>query len=218
MASASLNKMTVPLGADTAGGGAQGLLMPKLRYRFRVFFDNFGVSKPTTELTKQVMSFSRPNLTFEEITLPIYNSTLKLAGKHTWADCTTEIRDDASGQVSRLVGEQMQKQMDFLEMASAASGIDYKFTTRVEILDGGNGAVAPVVLETWELYGCYLKGADYGALNYGESAPVTVSLTIAYDNANQVTTTGAAVGIGQALGNEVSRNPGGATTGAGQAA
>lgn len=214
MASASLNKMTVPVGADSAGGGAQGLLMPKLKYRFRVFFENFGVSKPTTEMTKQVMSFTRPNLTFEEITLPIYNSTLKLAGKHTWADCTTELRDDASGQISRLVGEQMQKQMDFLEMASASSGIDYKFTTRVEILDGGNGAVAPVVLETWELYGCYLKGADYGALNYGESTPVTVSLTIAYDNANQVAGEVAkgGVGIGTVLGQTI----GGAVTGAGQ--
>jgi hypothetical protein len=188
--------------------------MPKLKYRFRVFFENFGVSKPTTEMTKQVMSFTRPNLTFEEITLPIYNSTLKLAGKHTWADCTTEIRDDASGQVSRMVGEQMQKQMDFLEMASAASGVDYKFTTRVEVLDGGNGAVAPVVLETWALYGCYLKGADYGSLNYGESAPVTVSLTIAYDNANQVAGDVAqgGIGIGTVLGQTIA----GAVTGAGQ--
>lgn len=213
MASASLNKMTVPVGADTAGGGAQGLLMPKLKYRFRVFFENFGVSKPTTEMTKQVMSFTRPNLTFEEISLPIYNSTLKLAGKHSWADCTCELRDDASGQVSRLVGEQMQKQVDFLEMASASSGIDYKFTTRVEVLDGGNGAVAPVVLETWELYGCYLKGADYGNLNYGESSPVTVNLSIAYDNANQVAGEVAqgGVGIGTVLGQTI----GGAVTGAG---
>lgn len=215
MASASLNKMTVPVGADSAGGGSQGLLMPKLKYRFRVFFENFGVSKPTTEMTKQVMSFTRPNLTFEEITLPIYNSTLKLAGKHSWADVTCELRDDASGQVSRLVGEQMQKQVDFLEMASASSGIDYKFTTRVEILDGGNGALAPTVLETWELYGCYLKGADYGSLNYSESAPVTVSLSIAYDNANQVAGDVAqgGVGIGTVLGQTVA----GAVTGAGQA-
>ncbi len=42
----------------------------------------------------------------------------------------TEIRDDASGSVSKLVGEQLQKQMDFLEMASASSGIDYKFLTQ----------------------------------------------------------------------------------------
>ena len=162
MAVSSLQRMTVPLASDQSAS-TQGLLMPKLKYRFRVMFENFGISTPRTELTKQVMTFARPNLSFEEITLPIYNSTLKLAGKHTWADTTCEIRDDASGAVSRLVGEQLQKQMDFLEMASAASGIDYKFTTKFEILDGGNGAEQPQVLETWELYGCYLKSADYGA-------------------------------------------------------
>jgi hypothetical protein len=173
-------------------------------------FENIGVSKPTTELTKQVVSFTRPNLTFEEIALPIYNSTLKLAGRHTWADVTCEIRDDASGNVSKLIGEQMQKQMDFLEMSSAASGIDYKFLTRFEILDGGNGVNEPVVLESWELYGCYLKGADYGAMNYSTNEAVTISLTIAYDNANQGNQGGG--GIGGVIGRTVND----VVTGAGQ--
>jgi hypothetical protein len=206
MAVSSLQRMTVPLASDQSSP-TQGLLMPKLKYRFRVMFENFGVSKPTTELTKQVMSFSRPNPTFEEISLPIYNSTLKLAGKHSWPDVTCEVRDDAGGSVSKLIGEQLQKQMDFLEMASAASGIDYKFTTVVEILDGGNGASTPVVLETWNLYGCYIKNADYGALNYGESAPVTINMTITYDNANQ--------GEGQGVGTLVGRTIGDVVTGAG---
>jgi len=186
MSSASLNKMSVRLPDNTTG---QGLLMPKLKYRFRVTFVNFGgasTQPASTELTKQVMSFARPNPTFEEISLPIYNSTLKLAGKHSWPDVTCELRDDAGGNVSQLVGLQLQKQMDFLEQASAASGLDYKFTTKCEILDGGNGAAAPTVLETWELYGCYLKNADFGALNYGESAPVTINLTITFDNASVV--------------------------------
>ena len=56
--------------------------------------------------------------------------------------------------------------MDFVEQASAATGQDYKFQTNVEILDGGNGAVAPIVLETWELYGCFLQTANYNTLNY----------------------------------------------------
>jgi hypothetical protein len=203
MAVSSLQRMTVPLASDQSAS-TQGLLMPKLKYRFRVMFENFGVSTPRTELTKQVMTFARPNLSFEEITLPIYNSTLKLAGKHTWADTTCEIRDDASGAVGRLVGEQLQKQMDFLEMASAASGIDYKFTTRFEILDGGNGAEQPQVLETWELYGCYLKSADYGGMSYAESAPVTINLTIAFDNANQIPYgVGVATGLGRTLGDVV---------------
>jgi hypothetical protein len=209
MAVSSLNRMTVPVGS-AAEGGVQGMLMPKLKYRFRVFFENLGVSKPTTELTKQVVSVTRPNLTFEEIALPVYNSTLKLAGRHSWADITCSVRDDAGGEVSRLVGEQLQKQMDFLEMASAASGIDYKFTTKIEILDGGNGAFDPVVLETWELYGCYLKGANYGDLNYGSNEAVTVEMSIAYDNANQ--TPG-----GSGVGAEIGRTFGDVVTGAGQA-
>jgi len=205
--------MTVPLASDQSSS-TQGLLMPKLRYRFRVMFDNFGVSTPTTELTKQVISFARPNLTFEEIAVPVYNSTLKLAGRHTWADTVCEIRDDASNSVSKLIGEQLQKQMDFLEMASAASGIDYKFVTRFEILDGGNGASLPVVLESWELYGCYLKGADYGAMNYGTNEAVTVSMTIAYDNAAQLGPNGLNTsGVGGIIG----RTIGTLTTGAGAA-
>ena len=199
--------MTVPLASDQSSP-TQGLLMPKLKYRFRVMFENFGVSTPRTELTKQVISFARPNLTFEEIALPIYNSTLKLAGRHTWADTTCSLRDDASGAVSRLIGEQLQKQMDFLEMSSAASGIDYKFLTKVEILDGGNGANTPVVLETWELYGCYLKAANYGDLNYGTNEAATIEMTIAYDNANQTPE-------GTGVGTEIGRTIGDVVTGAG---
>jgi hypothetical protein len=210
MAVSSLQRMTVPLASDQSSS-VQGLLMPKLKYRFRVMFENFGISKPTTELTKQVVSVARPNLTFEEITLPIYNSTLKLAGRHSWADVACSVRDDASGSVSKLIGEQLQKQMDFLEMASAASGIDYKFLTKIEILDGGNGAATPVVLETWELYGCYLKGADYGELNYGTNEGVTVNMTIAYDNANQ---TPNGTGVGTAIGRTVGDVVTGAGTGA----
>ena len=214
MAVSSLQRMTVPLASDQSSS-TQGLLMPKLKYRFRVMFENLGVSKPTTELTKQVVSIARPNLTFEEIALPIYNSTLKLAGRHSWADVACSVRDDASNSVSKLIGEQMQKQMDFLEMASAASGIDYKFLTKIEILDGGNGASAPVVLEAWELYGCYLKGADYGELNYGTNEGVTVNMTIAYDNAAQLGPNSLDIsGIGGVIG----RTIGDVVTGAGQGA
>ena len=201
MPSSSLNKMTVPLASDQSSS-TQGLLMPKLRYRFRVMFENFGANGvPTTELTKQVVSFARPNLTFEPIQLPIYNTTIKLAGRHTWADVAVEIRDDASGSVSTLIGQQIQKQMDFLEMSSAASGIDYKFLTKLEILDGGNGGHDITVLETWELYGCYLVSADYGPMNYGTNEAVAITMNISYDNAHNYN--GDVGGIGGVLGRTV---------------
>lgn len=200
MAVSSLTRMTVPLASDQSSP-TQGLLMPKLKYRFRVIFENFGVSTPRTELTKQVMDFTRPEVSFEEIPLPIYNSTIKLAGKHTWGDLTCQLRDDAGGQVSRLVGEQLQKQLDFMEQSSAASGIDYKFLTRFEVLDGGNGANEPVALETWEIYGCYLKSVNYNNMDYGTSEAATISLTVSFDNAVQ-TPPGSGVGavIGRTLG------------------
>ena len=192
----SLLNMTVPF-----GDGGQGLLMPKLKYRFRVSFQNFGVSSPVTELTKQVVDFTRPNVTFDNIDLPIYNSTIKLAGKYTWADITCNLRDDAGGNVTRLVGEQLQKQLDFAEMSSASAGNDYKFTTVFEVLDGGNGANVPVALETWEIYGCYLQGVNYGDMNYGSNEAAQIALTIRFDNALQ-TPPGSGVGaaIGRTLG------------------
>jgi hypothetical protein len=200
MAISTLSKLSVPLASDQSAS-AQGMLMPKLQYRFRVSFENFGVSTPTTELTKQVIDCTRPNLTFEDIELPVYNSKVRLAGRHTWENISVNLRDDASGQVQKLVGEQLQKQFDFFEQASAASGSDYKFTTRIEILDGGNGANTPSILETWEVYGCYLQGANYNTLNYATSEPVTVALTIRYDNAIQSPTgTGVGTAVGRALG------------------
>ena len=200
MAVSSLSRMTVPLASDQSSS-VQGLLMPKLKYRFRVTFLNFGVSQPTTELTKQVVDFTRPNVTFENIDVPIYNSTIRLLGKHSWADLTCNLRDDAGGNVSKLVGEQLQKQLDFMEQASAASGIDYKFTTVFEVLDGGNGTDTPIALETWEIYGCYLQGVNYNDANYADSAAMTVSMTIRFDNALQ-TPNGAGVGatVGRTVG------------------
>ena len=207
MAVSSLSRMTVPLASDQSNPN-QGLLMPKLKYRFRVIFENFGVSTPRTELTKQVMDFTRPNVSFEAIDLPIYNSTIKLAGKYSWADLTCQVRDDAGGQVSKLVGEQLQKQLDFMEQSSAASGIDYKFLTRFEVLDGGNGANEPVALETWEIYGCYLSEVNYNNMDYGASEAVTISMTIRFDNAIQTP-------VGSGVGAIVGRTVGDVATGAG---
>ena len=203
MAVSSLTRMTVPLASDQSAAN-QGLLMPKLKYRFRTVFENFGVSTPRTELTKQIISFTRPSVSFDDITIDLYNSRMRMAGKHTWDDTTVEIRDDATGDVAKLIGEQLQKQVDFMEQSSAAAGIDYKFLTRCEVLDGGNGANEPVVLETWELYGCYLTTVNYNDLNYSTSEPATVSMTMRYDNAVQTPLgTGLGTAVGRALGSVV---------------
>jgi len=200
MAIASLTKFTVPL-ATTTSASAQGLLMPKLKYRYRVSFTSFGVSSNTTELTKQVKTFGRPKPEFDIITLDVYNSKVNLIGKPKWPAVSCVIRDDAVGNVSKLVGEQMQKQFDFAEQSSAASGVDYKFVTLLEELDGGNGANTPTVLESWEMYGCLLTSVEYGENDYGSNDPIELTLNIQYDNAIQTPTgTGIGTNVGRTLG------------------
>jgi hypothetical protein len=210
MAFSSISKMTVPAPGADGSLNSQGLLMPKLQYRFRILFDNFGVSQPTTELTKQVMDFTRPTVEFGEIPIELYNSRVYLAGKPTWSAVSVNVRDDVSGEVARLVGEQVQKQFDFSEQASAAAGNNYKFQLRCQILDGGNGVFAPTVLEEWELYGCYIQNVNYNALNYGTSEAVTISMNIRFDNAVQSPTESngpnAGVGIGMNVGRQVGQN------------
>jgi hypothetical protein len=207
MAISSLSKITVPLASDQSAT-SQGLLMPKLQYRFRVSLENFGVSSGTTELTKQVVDVTRPNVTFEEMEIPIYNSKAYLAGKHTWDPLTLNLRDDVTGSVQKQVGEQLQKQFDFFEQSSAASGVDYKFLTRIEILDGGNGSFEPTILETWECYGCFVQNANYNSLNYATNEPATVTLSIRFDNAVQTPQ-------GTGVGTNVGRSVGALITGAG---
>jgi hypothetical protein len=208
MAVSSLTRFTVPLGGNQSAT-TQGLLMPKLKFRFRGTFDNLGISNPKTELTKQIMSFARPQVDFNPIEIPVYNSRVYLAGRPVWQPVQVVLRDDAGGNVSRLIGEQLQKQFDFMEQASASSGIDYKFTSTIEMLDGANGATEPTVLETWQLYGCFLTNVNYGDMDYNVNDPATITLSVRYDNAMQIASGTSPGGVG----NPVPRTTGGVVTG-----
>jgi hypothetical protein len=212
MAITSLNRFSVPTEGSVVN---QGLLMPKLKYRFRVVFTGFGVTAgDVVELTKQVTDVTRPSVTFEEMTLDVYNSKVYLAGKHSFEAITINLRDDATGLVQRVVGEQLQKQFDFLEQAGARSGIDYKFTTRIDVLDGGNGAKEVETLESTQLWGCFLTNVNYNDLNYGTSEAATVALSIRFDNMTQLKggTTSVIEGVGRDIG---VRTLGSLTTGGG---
>lgn len=213
----SLNNFTVPTNGVTP---TQGLLMPKLKYRFRVTLSNFGADADNTELTRQVVDVTRPQVSFQEMELPVYNSRVYLAGKYEFQTMSINLRDDASGIVQRSVGQQIQKQFDFQEQASARSGVDYKFTTRIEILDGGNGATVNT-LEAFLLYGCFLQNVDYGDLNYATNEPATIALTVRFDNMEQLKGseggTGTAIeGFGEDIGAAFNSTLGTNTTGGGQ--
>ena len=170
----TLSKFGVPI-----NGARTGMLMPKIKHRFRVRVINFGPIAGGLELTQQVMTVDRPNVTQNGVRVDSYNSIMHYAGKAEWQTLNIEVRDDITNSVSRLVGHQLQKQMNFFEQTSVAAGINYKFTTIIEILDGGNEAI----FEQWTLEGCFLETVNYQQLDYNSSDPVTMQLTVRFDNA-----------------------------------
>jgi hypothetical protein len=215
MSVASLSRFTVPLASDQSSA-TQGMLMPKLKYRFRISFENFGVDKQTTELTKQVAEAARPQVSFEDKTIEVYNSKIHYAGKPTWQKMQIKLRDDVTNAVTKLVGQQVQKQFDFFEQASASAAGDYKFTMRIEMLDGSNGqdGDSKSSIETWVLYGCYIQETNFEALQYSSADAMLITLGIQYDNAQQTTAglTFGAQGFTQPRG----RSSGDAATGGGR--
>jgi hypothetical protein len=205
----TLTNISIP----TEGGGSNSsLLMPKLQYRFRVFLDNFGTTggpDGIREISRQVVDVTRPNLTFEQMTIDAYNSRTYLAGKHTWEPITLTLREDANNNVQKIVGQQLQRQFDFFEQSSAVSSGSYKFQTRIEILDGGNGASGANVIDRFHLVGCYIESANYNTLAYATNEPVTTTLTIRYDNAIQFGADEEFVGVGESIVRAVAASIGG---------
>lgn len=172
----TLSKYGVPQGG---GAGRGGLRQLKYKYRYRVRVINFGPIAGGLELTQQVQSTTKPKLTHESVPVHTYNSVAYYAGKHNWEEVTLVLKDDATNSVSRLVGHQMQKQLNHFEQTAFAAGINYKFVMMIETMDGGNDNV----LEAWTLEGCFLSNVDYGDLDFADSQFQTITLTIRCDNA-----------------------------------
>lgn len=205
----TLQNISIP----TEGAGSNSsLLMPKLQYRFRVFLDNFGtIGGPdgVREISRQVVDVTRPNVSFEQMTIDAYNSRTYLAGKHTWEPITLNLREDANNNVQKIVGQQLQRQFDFFEQSSAVSSGSYKFQTRIEILDGGNGATGANVIDRFHLVGCYIESANYNTLSYQTNEPVSIALTIRYDNAIQFGANDDFIGVGEPVARATTASIGG---------
>lgn len=174
----TLSKFGVPLVPGTSG---VGILMPKLKYRFRVSMQNFGPAGAALSLTRQVEKCGRPQLTQESTAIHSYNNIMYVPQKPVWQTLEITVRDDVNNSVSTLVGAQLQKQMNHFDQTSALAGINFKFTTYIEVLDGGNTGV----LENWYLEGCYLETVNYDSLDYTSSEMVNITLTLRFDNATQ---------------------------------
>lgn len=180
MANINTTETKSKFGVPVTGATGSGILMPKLKYRFRVsFLGGFGGEVETRTLTQNIQNVTRPKITYDEVTVDSYNSKVYLQGKHSWEQITVVIRDDISNSVAKLVGSQIQKQLNHFQQTTAAAGNDYKFDMQIEVLDGVNAGAS----EVWFLEGCFLTNVDYSDSDYSANDPVTITLQVRYDNA-----------------------------------
>ena len=177
---AVLDRLSVPVNGDS-----EGTLMPKLQFRFRVNFIGLGGAANTSVMSNNVVSVTRPNMTHDEVLIDTYNSRIYLAGKHTWEPVTIELRDDLDSKTSILLDQQVATQIDMANQSSPQAGTSYKFNLQIENLNGANPN--PVVLDRWELSGCYIQNLTYNETNYSSGGEYqTISVQLRYDNAAHV--------------------------------
>lgn len=188
---ATINDIGIP-GLDGAG-----ILQPKSRNRWRITFANMGGGVDSQPVSVQVVTVTRPTLSFEEVELHRYNSRAWVAGKHMWEPVTLTIEDDLTGGATRVIQEQLQKQQWLIGaegqfLAAAAEGSIYKFVTYLDMLDGNE-----TVVEKWTMEGCWLQNVDYTEMDYAVSEAVQITMSVRFDHARQdVTGYTAGQGIG----------------------
>jgi len=177
----TLDKFGVPIEL----GSGNGILMPKLKHRFRVSVYGFGGNAAigaAINLTRQVETVGRPTLNYSATEIHSYNNIAYVAQKPVWSEIQMTLRDDVSNQLTSLVSLQVNKQMNHYTQSAATAGRNYKFNMTIETLDG---SMTPGILEIWWLEGCYIQQVEYDQFDYKSSDSTMISMTIRYDNATQ---------------------------------
>lgn len=171
-----LDKFGVSIDADQGQGP---LIMPKVKWKFRVLFLGFGSPEGTAEpITLNTNTVSLPSLSFQTQTIDSYNSKAYYAGKHEWGTAELAVRDTFDNTVSRHVGSQLQRQLDNYNQTSYQSAADYKFKVIVQQLTGGHDAA----VANYHLCGCFLENVQYDSFDYADSSPRVITMTIRPDN------------------------------------
>lgn len=165
-------------------------IQPKLGFKFRVFFTGIantspGVSDSIIEVTRNIIDCTLPSVAMEPVVIDSYNSRYYVQGKHTYEPITINLRNDIAGEVSKVIGAQFAEQFNPYDQTHAANAGSNKFEIKIQALDGGNSnttANTASLLQTWHMSGCWISAINWGNMNYTESSPVQIALTIHFDN------------------------------------
>lgn len=183
-------------------GVANGVLQPKAKNRWRVLFVGLGGglganSSVPNDLSMQVITATRPSLSYEEIQLDRYNSRIYVAGKHTFEPATLTVEDDITNRASAAIQSQLERQQRLIGasgpwLAPEPTAFGYKFGMMLEMMDGNE-----TVVESWKYEGCFLQSVNWTDVDYSTGEKVTIDLTVRYDHTRQIlipAVTGSAIG------------------------
>lgn len=183
-------------------GVGNGVLHPKASNRWRILFTGLGGVAGSSagvpnDLSLQVITASRPSLSYEEIQLDRYNSRVYVAGKHTFDPTQLTVEDDITNRATHAIQTQLEMQQRLIGAAgpwlnTAPTAFSYKFGMQLEMLDGNEA-----VTEAWKYEGCFLQSVNWGSLDYASGEKITIDLTVRFDHARQILSsavTGSAIG------------------------
>lgn len=192
---ATLSQVGIP-------GVGNGILQPKHKNRWQVLFTGLGGtlgsnSGVPNDLALQVVTMTRPSLSYEEIQLDRYNSRAYVAGKHSFEPCSLTVEDDVTNRASNAIQTQLERQQRLIGatgpwMNTEATAFGYKFGMIIEMLDGNE-----TVVESWKYEGCFLQAVDWGDGDYSTGEKMIITLTVRYDHVRQTlnaAVTGSAIG------------------------
>lgn len=183
-------------------GISNGILHPRPKNKFRVIFIGLGgalgaQANIPNDMSQQVVTFTRPSVSFEEIQLDRYNSRVYVMGKQTFEPCTLTFEDDITGRAVNALDTQLETQQRLIGVTgpwlnTEATAATYKFGMLLEGLDGNE-----VVTEQWKYEGCMIQAADYDQHDYATGERMIITTTIRFDHVRHIIgnlVTGSAIG------------------------
>ncbi len=142
---------------------------PKRKFRWILQID--GVDAFTLKTA------ARPQQTFEETVIDYVNTKRYVSGKGAWSPITITMHDPIAPSAAQKIMNWVRLNYESLT-GRMGYATQYKKDVSLKVLDP-----AGVVVELWDLIGCWPQDSNFGDLDYASSDNIEVTCTIRFDNA-----------------------------------
>jgi hypothetical protein len=124
-----------------------------------------------------IKTAARPQITFDKVELEHMNVTKYIKGKGKWQDMNITLYDPI---VPSAAGAVMEWVRLHHESATGRDGYQdfYKKNINFKVL----GPVGDII-EKWTCYGTWIQDATFGDMDFTDSNPVEIALTLTFDYA-----------------------------------